>query len=94
MENENRDTHGHFVPDGLRGCHVLLNHISMFNHGNIHIPLNVDRLLRLMGSTPDMYRVHPSVVIKERNSNFDFNFPGWDRVLIPAGINLLLVMII
>jgi sterol desaturase/sphingolipid hydroxylase (fatty acid hydroxylase superfamily) len=52
----------------------------MLNHGNIRLPLNVDRLLRLMLVTPDMHRVHHSVVIKETNSNFGFNFPWWDRV--------------
>ena len=78
---ENRDTHGHSVAVGLRGCHVLLNDTSMFNHGNIRLPLNVARLLRLMLVTPDMHRVHHSVVIKETNSNFGFNFPWWDRFL-------------
>jgi hypothetical protein len=48
----------------------------MFNHGNIRPPLNVARLLRLMLVTPDMHRVYHSVVIKETNSNFGFNFPS------------------
>jgi len=59
---------------------ILLNGTSMFNHGNIRMPHNVDRLLRLVVVTPDMHRVHHSVVIKETNSNFGFNFPWWDRV--------------
>jgi sterol desaturase/sphingolipid hydroxylase (fatty acid hydroxylase superfamily) len=59
---------------------VLLNGTSMFNHGNIRIPINVDRLLRLIVVTPDMHRVHHSVIIKETNSNFGFNFPWWDRI--------------
>jgi hypothetical protein len=29
--------------------------------------------------TPDMHRVHHSVIIRETNSNFGFNFPWWDR---------------
>jgi sterol desaturase/sphingolipid hydroxylase (fatty acid hydroxylase superfamily) len=52
----------------------------MFNHGNMLIPPGVDRLLRLIVVTPDMHRVHHSVVIKETNSNFGFNFPWWDRL--------------
>ncbi|MEE9528363.1 MAG: sterol desaturase family protein [Syntrophobacteria bacterium] len=60
---------------------ILLNATSMFNHGNIRIPLSVDRLLRLFVVTPDMHRVHHSVIIKETNSNFGFNFPWWDRLL-------------
>ena len=60
---------------------VLLNATSMFNHGNIRLPLSVDRVLRLFVVTPDMHRVHHSVVIKEANSNFGFNLPWWDRLL-------------
>lgn len=60
---------------------VLLNATSMFNHGNIRLPLSVDRVLRLFVVTPDMHRVHHSVVIKETNSNFGFNLPWWDRLL-------------
>ena len=40
----------------------------------------VDRLLRLGVVTPDMHRVHHSVVIRETNSNFGFNLPWWDRL--------------
>jgi sterol desaturase/sphingolipid hydroxylase (fatty acid hydroxylase superfamily) len=58
---------------------VLLNGTSMFNHGNIRLPHGVDRLLRLCVVTPDMHRVHHSVIIRELNSNFGFNFPWWDR---------------
>jgi sterol desaturase/sphingolipid hydroxylase (fatty acid hydroxylase superfamily) len=59
---------------------ILLNGTSMFNHGNIRMPLHVDRMLRLVVVTPDMHRVHHSVIIKETNSNFGFNFPWWDRI--------------
>jgi sterol desaturase/sphingolipid hydroxylase (fatty acid hydroxylase superfamily) len=60
---------------------VALNATSMFNHSNITIPMKVDRVLRLFMVTPDMHRVHHSVVIRETNSNFGFNFPWWDRLL-------------
>ena len=59
---------------------ILLNGTSMFNHGNIRMPAGVDRLLRLFVVTPDMHRVHHSVVILETNSNFGFNLPWWDRL--------------
>ena len=59
---------------------ILLNGTSMFNHGNIGISHGIDSLLRLIVVTPDMHRVHHSVVIKETNSNFGFNFPWWDRL--------------
>src|SRR5882724_1073124 len=49
---------------------VLLNATSMFNHSNVAIPLELDRLLRWVVVTPDMHRVHHSIVVRETNSNF------------------------
>ena len=60
---------------------VLLNATSMFNHGNVRIPPALDRALRLLVVTPDMHRVHHSVIPIETNSNFGFNLPWWDRLL-------------
>jgi sterol desaturase/sphingolipid hydroxylase (fatty acid hydroxylase superfamily) len=60
---------------------VLLNATSMFNHGNVRIPLGFDRWLRWLVVTPDMHRVHHSIVVAETNSNFGFNLPWWDRLL-------------
>lgn len=58
---------------------VLLNGTSMFNHGNVYLWKEFDKWLRLFVVTPDMHRVHHSVIIRETNSNFGFNFPWWDR---------------
>jgi len=60
---------------------VLLNATSLFNHGNISIPPQIDRWLRWLVVTPDMHRVHHSNVVQETNSNFGFNLPWWDRLL-------------
>lgn len=60
---------------------IVLNATSMFNHGNVRVPKAVDRWLRLIVVTPDMHRVHHSIVRNETNSNFGFNFPWWDRWL-------------
>jgi len=59
---------------------ALLNATSMFNHGNIRLPAWLDRALRLVVVTPDMHRVHHSVIVRETNSNFGFNLPWWDFV--------------
>ncbi|MFP3874208.1 MAG: sterol desaturase family protein [Thiohalophilus sp.] len=59
---------------------VLLNATAMFNHGNIRLPLKLDRVLRWFVVTPDMHRVHHSVEDDEANSNFGFNLPWWDRL--------------
>ncbi|MEQ1519847.1 MAG: sterol desaturase family protein [Aestuariivirga sp.] len=60
---------------------ILLNGTSMFNHSNIRLPLGLDRILRLIVVTPDMHRVHHSILPSETNSNFGFNLPWWDRLL-------------
>jgi sterol desaturase/sphingolipid hydroxylase (fatty acid hydroxylase superfamily) len=59
---------------------VALNATAQFNHGNIRLPETIDRWLRLFVVTPDMHRVHHSVVPRETNSNFGFNLPWWDRL--------------
>jgi sterol desaturase/sphingolipid hydroxylase (fatty acid hydroxylase superfamily) len=59
---------------------VLLNATAMFNHANLHLPGAVDRVLRRVLVTPDMHRVHHSVIPAETNSNFGFNLPWWDRL--------------
>ena len=60
---------------------VLLNATSMFNHGNVRMPAGLDRVLRWIVVTPDMHRVHHSILPHETNSNFGFNLPWWDRLL-------------
>ena len=60
---------------------VLLNATAMFNHGNVRIPWGIDRVLRWLVVTPDMHRVHHSILPQETNSNFGFNLPWWDRLL-------------
>ena len=60
---------------------VLLNGSAMFNHSNVRLPERVDALLRLVIVTPDMHRVHHSILPSETNSNFGFNVPWWDRLL-------------
>jgi len=59
---------------------VLLNATSMFNHGNVRLPVRIDRVLRWLVVTPDMHRVHHSIDPRETNSNFGFNVPWWDRL--------------
>src|SRR6266498_4638092 len=60
---------------------LLLNATSMFNHSNIRIAPQIDRILRWFVVTPDMHRVHHSILRRETNSNFGFNLPWWDRLL-------------
>ena len=59
---------------------ILLNATSMFNHGNVRMPVAIDRILRRVLVTPDMHRVHHSIDPRETNSNFGFSVPWWDRL--------------
>jgi sterol desaturase/sphingolipid hydroxylase (fatty acid hydroxylase superfamily) len=67
-------------PAGVLAFEVLLSVSALFNHGNVRLPAGLDRALRLVAVTPDMHRVHHSVVRRETNSNFGFALPWWDRL--------------
>jgi len=60
---------------------VLLNATAMFNHANVSLPGWLERWVRRLLVTPDMHRVHHSVVESERNSNYGFCLSVWDRLL-------------
>ncbi|OIP29772.1 MAG: hypothetical protein AUK47_26760 [Deltaproteobacteria bacterium CG2_30_63_29] len=66
---------------GVLAFEVVLNATAMFNHGNVRLPQALDQVLRWLVVTPDMHRVHHSVVVAEANSNFGFSLPWWDRLL-------------
>ncbi|MBD2150113.1 sterol desaturase family protein [Pseudanabaena sp. FACHB-1277] len=57
---------------------TILNSTALFNHGNVHIPKSGDRWLRYLLVTPDMHRVHHSVIPQETNSNYGFSLSWWD----------------
>lgn len=57
---------------------IVLNATALFNHSNMRVPF--DKVLRLFIVTPDMHRVHHSVIPSETNSNYGFNVPWWDRI--------------
>jgi sterol desaturase/sphingolipid hydroxylase (fatty acid hydroxylase superfamily) len=59
---------------------MLLNGTAMFNHANIRLPPGVDRIVRLILVTPDMHRVHHSVIRAEHDSNYGFSLSIWDRL--------------
>lgn len=59
---------------------VVLNATAMFNHANASLPAWLDRWMRWLLVTPDMHRVHHSLLYDESSSNFGFNLPWWDRL--------------
>ncbi len=59
---------------------LLLNLTALFNHGNVRLPAALDTALRWILVTPDMHRIHHSVVEAERNTNYGFCLAVWDRM--------------
>jgi sterol desaturase/sphingolipid hydroxylase (fatty acid hydroxylase superfamily) len=59
---------------------ILLNGTALFNHANLRLPLWLDRVVRLVLVTPDMHRVHHSVIRAEHDSNYGFALSVWDRI--------------
>ncbi|MEM7359424.1 MAG: sterol desaturase family protein [Pseudomonadota bacterium] len=51
-----------------------------FNHSNLKLPGWLDRSLRWVIATPDMHRVHHSVIVAEQNTNYGFFLVWWDKL--------------
>ncbi len=52
----------------------------LFHHSNIGIPEKYDRVLRAIIVTPNMHRVHHSIIQSETDSNYSSLFSVWDRL--------------
>ncbi|MFV0280399.1 MAG: sterol desaturase family protein, partial [Rhodoblastus sp.] len=59
---------------------IALNGLALFNHANASLPTWLEPFARALVVTPDMHRVHHSVVPAETHSNFGFNLSIWDRL--------------
>jgi len=59
---------------------VILNASAMFNHSNLSLTLWLDNTLRKLVVTPDMHRIHHSVINRETNSNYGFFLSIWDKL--------------
>lgn len=67
-------------PTAVLAFEVILNATAQFTHSNLALPVSVDRWLRFVLVTPDVHRIHHSVVPVETNANFGFAVPWWDRL--------------
>ncbi len=59
---------------------ILLNGAALFNHANINLSRRADAVLRRLVVTPDMHRVHHSVLREEHDTNYGFALSVWDRL--------------
>lgn len=62
------------VFDGL----VLL--CTQFHHSSLKVPILFERFYWLLFVPPSMHRIHHSVIIKERNTNYGAILSIWDRM--------------
>lgn len=71
---------------------IALNAMSLFTHANLRLPGWLDRALRLVIVTPDMHRIHHSVIRAETDSNYGNILSLWDRIFrtyVPAAASPL-----
>lgn len=67
-------------PLAVLAFEILLSSFSLFTHTNLALPLRLDRVLRWLIVTPDMHRIHHSVLRDEHDTNYGFNLSWWDRL--------------
>ena len=54
---------------------------AQFHHSSLRVPKSFETLWWVLFVPPSMHRIHHSVKIKERNSNYGTIFSLWDRIL-------------
>jgi sterol desaturase/sphingolipid hydroxylase (fatty acid hydroxylase superfamily) len=59
---------------------IALNGMALLTHANIGLPASLDRAFRLLIVTPDMHRIHHSVIRTETDSNYGNILSVWDRL--------------
>jgi sterol desaturase/sphingolipid hydroxylase (fatty acid hydroxylase superfamily) len=66
---------------GLVVFESLLVLSSQFQHSSLRVPKLFEKIYWLVFVPPSMHRIHHSVVIKERDTNYGTIFSVWDRML-------------
>jgi len=57
---------------------VLLS--TQFHHSSVKVPAGFERIFWLLFVPPSMHRIHHSVIIRERNTNYGAISSLWDRL--------------
>ena len=66
---------------GVMVYEILVVATSQFHHGSFKVPSWFEDVYWVLFVPPSMHRIHHSVVIKERNTNYGTIFSVWDRLL-------------
>ncbi len=67
-------------PVAVFAAQVVFLISSFLGHGNIRVPVTVERAVRTIFVTPDMHRIHHSLEMGESQSNLSNLFSWWDRL--------------
>jgi len=67
-------------PASVVAFEAILNGMAMFNHANLKLPAALEHILRWIVVTPDMHRIHHSLLRQEMDTNYGFNLSLWDRL--------------
>ena len=67
---------------------VVFQANTLFQHGNVRLPIRVERALNTLLVTPRMHGIHHSRVRRETNSNYGVVFPWWDRLHRTLGLDV------
>jgi sterol desaturase/sphingolipid hydroxylase (fatty acid hydroxylase superfamily) len=68
------------APEGIVVFQMLLLFQAQAQHSNVALPDSVDRWVRWVLVTPNMHRIHHSVIVAECNSNYSTILSVWDRI--------------
>lgn len=54
---------------------------AQFHHSSLQVPWAFEKIFWMLFVPPSMHRIHHSVKIKERNTNYGTIFSLWDRIM-------------
>ena len=61
---------------------------TQFQHSNIKLPFQFEKLLNKIFVTPRMHGIHHSMITKETDSNYSIIFSFWDRIHKTVRLNI------
>ncbi len=77
------------VPFGVFAAYELVFQANtLFHHGNVRLPIRLERALNKILVTPRMHGIHHSQVHDETDSNYSVVFSWWDRIHRTLGLNV------
>jgi len=75
-------------PTGVLIFESVLVLCTQFHHSSLKVPKSFETLWWILFVPPSMHRIHHSVKIKERDTNYGTIFSLWDRILGTLIINV------